>query len=230
MIDDADKIKMLIDPQSDYAQSAAWALGRSMDDEIIAAASGNAFGGEEGGTTVSLPNAQKLVATDGISVVGTNLNVKTLRETKKVFDTADVDESITRYFAITASQLQSLLSETETTSADFNSVRALVQGELNTFMGFEFIRIQRLARPTANLTFAPVNGSVGAGSGTLVASTARSCLAWAQDGLLLALGQDIRGRIAERADKSFSMQVFASMGIGATRMEEVKLVEVNCKE
>jgi hypothetical protein len=50
---------MLISPQSEYAQAGAFAMGRAMDDAIIAAATGNAYGGVAGGTTVALPSGQK---------------------------------------------------------------------------------------------------------------------------------------------------------------------------
>ena len=60
LIDNQDKIRTLIDPTSSYASAAAYALGRAQDDEIIAAVSGNAFGGETGSTTIALPAGQKI--------------------------------------------------------------------------------------------------------------------------------------------------------------------------
>lgn len=229
LVDKADKVRMLIDPTSEYAQAAVWAMGRAKDDVFIEEALGTAYSGEEGATSVAMPNSQKLVATDGADVNGVNLNVLTLRLIKQKFDSNDVDESIPRYAAIGSSQLQSLLGETEVTSSDYNTIKALVQGEIDSFMGFKFIRSERLAQSTAATTFAPADGSVGAGGGTL-AIGGRRCIFWAQDGILFATGSDVMGRIDERADKSYSTQVFASMDIGSTRMEEVKVVEVLCNE
>jgi len=229
LIDDADKVRLLMDPTNEYAKSAAWALGRAMDDVVIAAFNGSAFGGEEGGTVVPLPDSQRLVATDGVTAAGVNLNVNTLRRIKEIIDGNDVDPSISRHIVVNASMLRSLLEETEVTSMDFNSVRALVSGELNTFMGFNFIRTERLLRPTGDIAFTLATGAIGGGD-TLVAATGRAGFAWAQDGMMLATGQDIRGEIARRPDKSFSTQVFASMSIGSTRMEEEKVVEFNVKE
>ncbi|HLE40017.1 MAG TPA: phage capsid protein, partial [Nitrospirota bacterium] len=57
LVDEQDKIRTLIDPTNPYAQAAAWAMGRSMDDVLIAAMRGNAFAGEEAGTIVALPLA-----------------------------------------------------------------------------------------------------------------------------------------------------------------------------
>ena len=51
VVDEEDKIRMLISPESPYAQAAVWALGRSKDDVIISAALGNAYSGKEGNTS-----------------------------------------------------------------------------------------------------------------------------------------------------------------------------------
>lgn len=63
-----------------------------------------------------------------------------------------------------------------------------------------------------------------------VASNIRTCFAWAQDGLMLAVGKDVMSRIEERADKSYSTQVYYCQTMGATRMEEDKVVQILCDE
>lgn len=226
LIDQQDRIRLLMDPTSEYTMAAMWGLGRAIDDEIIAAAVGTAYSGETGSTSVTLPNAQKVASVSGGA--GANLNVQALRRTKKIFDDNDVDEGIPRYFAFQSSELQALLNETEVTSADFNTIRALVMGELNTYMGFQFIRTQRLLTQGSALSFNQSTGVVGSGSGD--ANTYRRCFAWAQDGVLLAIGKDMQAKIGERADKSYSTQVYACLSVGATRLEEVKVVEVLCNE
>jgi hypothetical protein len=154
------------------------------------------------------------------------MNIATLRHAKEVLDASDVDESIPRYCAIGALQLQDLLKQTEVTSSDYNAVKALVQGEIDTFLGFKFVRTQRLL--TATATYDTSTGAVDSGSGSL--SSARLCYAWAQDGMLLSVGRDMNARISERDDKNYAMQVFASMSIGATRLEEAKVVQIVCSE
>jgi len=227
LIDDEDKIRLLIDPASPYSQAAMWAMGRSMDDVLIAAMRGNAYSGEAGTTPVALPATQKvLAAVDTALGTPTGLNIDTLRRVKYKFDHADIDESIPRYMAITSKQLQDLLGETEVTSADYASVKALVQGQLDTFMGFKFIRTERL--PAVDATYDTTSGAVDSGSGSL--SSARRCLAWASDGVVLAVGRDMEAKIEQRADKNYATQVFARMSIGATRIEEEKVVEVVCSE
>lgn len=226
LIDEQDKVRLLMDPVGPYTQAAVWGIGRAMDDVIISNALGNAYGGEEGSSTVSWPNTQKLVSVSGGA--GVDMNVQVLRRAKNLLDAADVDPDIMRFIALASSQLQSLLGETEVTSSDFNSVKALVQGEVDTFMGFKFIRIQRLNTQSGTLAFDTSAGTVGSGGGD--ANTYRRCFAWAMDGLLLANAQDIKARVSERADKSYAMQVYASMSIGSTRMEEEKVVEILCND
>jgi hypothetical protein len=225
LVDDQDKIRMLHDPTSEYAIAAMWALGRAMDDVIVEALGGTAYAGEAGASTVSLANANKLAAHTGSAL--SDLNLKTLRAAKRMLDQAEVDPSIKRYFVCSAKQIEALLGQTEVTSSDYNSVKALVQGEVNTFMGFEFIRSERLGAQSSALSGSTSTGAVGSGS-SLVG--ARKCYAYAMDGALLSIGQDMKGKISERADKSYAMQVYACMSIGATRMEEAKVVEVLCTE
>ncbi len=203
LIDDLDKVRLLIDPASPYAQAGAWSMGRAMDDEIIAAFTGNAFSGVDGSTTVALPSSQKVAAASA------GLTVAKLLSTKEILDGNDVDESIRRYIAVTSKQVTDLLNTTEVKSSDFNTVKALAQGELDSFMGFKFIRTERLNTDA--------NGD-------------RQVVAWAEDGMMLAIGKNPIARITERADKNYATQVYYSMAIGATRLEEEKVVEIACIE
>jgi hypothetical protein len=229
LVDKADKLRMIYDPENEYAVAARNALGRSMDDVIIDAALGTAYTGKDGSTPVVLPNTQKVVAFDGTTTTGIGLNVQTLRATKKKFSQAEVDAG-ELYFAHSAEETDSLLSQTQVTSADYNSVKALVQGAVDSFMGFRFIHSERLPRPASNVTYTVTNGVYGAGTGTVTASKGRRCFAWEKSGLLFAKAQDIVAKIDELPGKNYSIQVFASMTIGATRMEEVKVVEVVTSE
>ena len=203
LIDDLDKVRMLADPTSTYAQAAAYAMGRAMDDAIIAAATGTAYTGVSGGTSTSLPSGQKILE------AGTaGLTIAKLRQAKKILDLGDVDPSISRYIIVGPKQIDDLLGTTEVTSSDFNTVKALAMGDINSFLGFNFIVSNRL-----NL-----------------ASSKRDCIAFAQDGLLLAVGKDVTARIDERSDKGYATQVYYSAAFGATRMEEAKVVQVQAYE
>ena len=203
LIDNQDKIRTLIDPTSAYASAAAYALGRAQDDEIIAALSGTAFTGETGSTSTPLPSSQKITES------GTaGLTIAKLRSAKEILDAASVDPSIARYIAVSPKQITDLLGTTEVTSSDFNSVKALANGEVNSFLGFNFIVSNRLTS----------------------ASSKRLCLVWAMDGCKMAIGQDLMTRIDERSDKGYAHQVYVCQSIGATRMEEDKVVTIQAHE
>ncbi len=226
LIDKEDLRRLLMDPAGPYAQAAMWGMGRQKDRKIIAAANGSAYGGEEGSTEVVVPNSQKMHAVTTGPALG-NANIQWLRRIKKKFDAHDVDESIKRYGAITSSQLEALLGTTEITSSDFNTVRALVMGELNTYMGFEFVRTELLDTQVDALSCDTTTGAAGSGTSCI---GSRRCVFWAQDGLLLATADDVEVKIEPRPDKNYATQVFVSMGIGATRMEEAKVVIGLAKE
>ena len=205
LIDDQDKVRTLIDPTSPYSQATAFAMGRAIDDEIISAAFGTAYTGETGSTSTTFPAGQ--VVAVGSPVAG--LSIAKLVEAKQLLDEANVDTTLPRYVAVAPEQLADLLNITTVTSSDYNTVKALVQGEIDTFLGFKFIVSTRLSSESG------VN---------------RRVIAWAEDGLLLSIGKDITAKIDERADKGYATQVYYAMSIGATRMEEEKVVEIKCRE
>lgn len=207
LIDNADKVRLLIDPTSSYAKAAAAAMGRAMDDVIIAALGGTAYTGETGSTSVTLPTAQKTATSDQSD----GLTVAKLLSAKKILDLADVDPSLPRFIVCGPTQISDLLNTTEVKSSDYNTVKALAMGQLDSFLGFKFIMSNRLKFDATN-------------------TTDRLVYAFTSDAVKLAIGQDVIARIDERADKSYSTQVYYAMSIGATRMEEEKVVQIPCNE
>lgn len=203
LIDDQDKVRLLVDPTSTYARAAAAAMSRAMDDVIIAAAFGTSLTGKDGTTSTPFDS------NNSIAVGATGLTLAKLIKAKEILDSNSVDPSIPRYIAVSPKQITNLLDDPEVTSSDFNTVRALVKGELDTYVGFKFITTNRL----------PVDGS-----------NDRRVFAWAMDGIKLAVGKEPSARIDERADKSYATQVYYCMSVGATRMEEAKVVEIICDE
>jgi hypothetical protein len=227
LVDKEDKLRLLHDPESQYAKAAMMAMGRKMDDIAIGAALGTSYAGKEGGTPVVLPDVQKIGAFSGGASSG--LNVRTLRAVKKKFAQNEVD-SDDLYMIISAEQIDNLLGETEVTSSDYAAIKALVNGEVNTFMGFNFIRIERLPQTTAIQNFNASNGAVGGAGVDSIAIGARRCIATTKSGILLALGADVTGRVDELPQKHYTKQVYASMTMGGTRLEEEKIVEILVKE
>lgn len=211
LIDNQDELRMLIDPRSDYAKAGAWAIGRSMDDVIIDAATGNAVSIDAGdaSSNVALPSGQ--IVDEDFNTADSNLIVEKLIEAKRILMANDVDMDEELTGVVNASALAALLNETEVQSADYNTIRTLVQGDVDTFMGFRFVRTERLNGTADGTDTDPV-----------------LCLFYPKSAIGLAVGQDIRVRISERDDKSYATQVYAAATFGATRVEDEKVVSVQC--
>jgi hypothetical protein len=216
LIDTLDDTKMLINPRSSYAQSAAYAMSRAKDEEIIEAATGTAYADTTGAGATSataLPGTQEVAVNYVLTGGATNsgLTLPKMVKAKSILGKNEVPRGTKLFMAITQQQLDDMLNNIdETTNADYAAIKALVEGEVDYFMGLNFIRTELL---------------------TLVTATdVRTCFAYAYPGLLCAVGQDYKARITERDDKNYATQVYFNMAIGATRMQEKMVVAVYCDE
>ena len=196
-------------PTSPIIQSHAAAYARTCDKIIIDALGGTAFTGTTGTTATVLPAGQKIAVgyVESGTVANSGLTIAKLRAAKFLFDSNEVDEEEERIMVVSAKQLQDLLRTTEVTSADYNTVRALVDGTLNTFMGFKFRRSQQLP----------------------LAVDIRSCFAYVKSGVILA-ERGLKTMMDVRPDLSHSLQIRSVASLAAVRMEEKKVVEIACDE
>ncbi len=197
LVDKPDRIRQLNDPTNSISQSQAMAANRTFDDIIIAAALGTASTGKLGAGTQTA-NAPPTGLND---VDITTVLMALIKRTMDEDEVPDED----RHIIMPASQYEELLTDTQFQSSDFNTIKALVHGEVGTWMGFEFHRSERLA----------TDGS------------SKQCFAWHKSGIVLAIGQDTVGRITEMPGKRYAMQVFYSLSAGAVRMEENKVVRAD---
>jgi hypothetical protein len=195
---------MLIRPESTYAQNAAFAMGRAMDDAVIEAIYGTAYSGEDGSTTVPLPSGQK-IAQDGTP---SSITLAKVIAARTLFGKASVDPDEQRFIVYSPSVAGAYLNITEVKSTDYNTNRVLVNGRVDTHMGFKFIESNRLPLVTTG--------------------TYRAAYAYCKNGVGIMVAEDVKTRISERDDKSYSVQVFVSMDIGATRIEDEKVAEIPC--
>lgn len=210
LIDGEDQIRMLIDPTSMYAEAAAMAMGRAMDDAIITAADGTAYTGVDGSTSTSYSSTMTVdvqIRAPGVTAADLGLNVAKILEAAEKLGTNDVDMDDEKFMVVNARQIKSLLNDTRISSADYNVVKPFVEGQVSRFGGFTMIPCNRIGTDS--------NGD-------------DKVLYWAKGGMLLGVGKDIQTRISERPDKNYAMQAFGSMTIGATRMEEVRVGYIEC--
>jgi len=219
LIDSTDKLKMLIDPQSVYVRNAVAAANRQIDDVIIAALGGAAYSGHTGGTTVNNYDVGECRLVDGdgtIAAAGSNhsavtetaLTIAKLLTCKQLLDDAHINDRRQRYFLCNPYNINQLLNTTEVKSADYNTVRALAQGQIDTFMGFKFIKHTELPADTED-------------AGCTV------CYAFAQDAIVLSIAEEPTVRIDELPTKCYSVQIYVEQSLGATRVEGPAVVEID---
>lgn len=218
LVDKSDEIRVLIDPKNAYAQSQAMAFNRAKDLEVIEAATGTSYAdttgtGDGAVIAVALPASQK-VAVDHVATgtpANSGMTLAKLIKAKSILGKNEYPEGSKLYIAVSQAQIDDLLLNVEQVSnEDYAAVKALQEGKVDHFLGFDFIRTELLTLNTS--------------------TDVRTCFAYVRDNLVLSTGQDVVCRIEERADKNYSTQVYTRMGIGATRLQEKFVVQVSCDE
>lgn len=218
LIDKSDTIRSLIDPASAYTMSAAMAVGRRKDKHIIDASIGISYSGESGTTQIALPAAQ-IIAADNVG-----LTIAKVKQAKEIMDEAEIDDE-GRIMLYSSQQFSDLLEDARFTSTDYNTVRALVDGKVDTYLGFKWERIEaRKGAPSAG-TASGINKHGLPYNATLDVT---SCIALSSLRIGLAIGEMETFRVTERADKRFSKYVYAELDMGAIRTEEEGVVRIDC--
>lgn len=220
LIDSFDKLRLLIDPLSSYVTNASYALGRAMDQEILNGLVGTNFTGNSGGTSVTLPTTG--VPTGTGQVVGvltgatsaTNLTVAKLRAAKKILMANyafDFNMRPEIYCAVNATNHDTLLSEIQVISTDFN-VRPVLgeDGMVQQFLGVNFVHTELLSSATDDQ----------GGTSTQVPM-------WVKSGAYLGIWGDIQTDISQRKDlQGLPYQAYVYGTFGGTRLEEKKVVQI----
>tara|TARA_A100000172_G_scaffold68162_2_gene47909 strand:- start:603 stop:1574 length:972 start_codon:yes stop_codon:yes gene_type:complete len=234
MLDKFDKVQMLVNPESEYVQQQVHALNRKKDIEFIKGALGSAQTGKTGGTPTDLPSTQ-IIAHDytGGTVAAGSLTIAKLAKARSLFgeNGVDLDDPLNKaYIAVTPQVIQDMLGSEKTTSVDFNTIKALVKGEITSFYGFEFIISNLL--PTATSTDAATLSwsSSDVPSTTNQQNTDRACIAYVKSGIRQVTNPSIMTEISKRDDKRFNYYAYSCMRTGAVRMEEKKVIQINCQE
>ena len=187
--------KINFDERSELVQVVSKSIGRRADQLII-----DALGAA--GTSLT-------VATS-VGGAGTNLNIEKLIEAKKLMDANNVPME-GRHMLIHANNLSGLLGETQVTSSDFATVKALVSGEVDTFLGFKFHTIGDRTE------------------GGLPKPSTRTCYAWHQQSMGMAEGMGIRTEINYIPEKT-SHLVASMFSAGAVGIDAEGIVEISCTE
>jgi len=179
------------------AGTLANAKGRRMDQFII-------DGLDASGTTNTV--AKTVGGNDG-------MNTTKARRAKKFLDEKGVPSS-DRFMVQTATGLEQLLGTTPATSSDFNSIRALVNGEVDTWLGFKWITM---------------DSRDGAEGGLPLSGTDRTGFAYHKQSMGLAVGMDDRTTIAY-IDEKTSWLANTLFIAGAIAIDDEGIVDVTYDE
>jgi len=189
--------KVNFQDRAELVQVVSGAIGRRMDqvviDALVAASSTNTVSNDIGGTD-------------------TNLNVAKLRAAKKAMDAKNVPAQ-NRVIVAHANNMDSLLAETAVTSADFNTVKALVQGEIDTFLGFKFVSL----------------GDRDEGGLAIDGSNDRIVYAFHKDAVGLGMGMNQQSRVDYIPEKT-SFLVASMFSAGAVAIDDEGIVKITCRE
>ena len=187
--------KVNFDERRELVEVVSGAIGRRMDQLVIDA--------------LNASSTSLTVATT-IGGAGTNLNIEKLIETKKLMDANNVP-SEGRCMVIHANNLAGLLGETEIQSVDFNTVKALVSGDVDTFMGFKFVTLG------------------DRDEGGLPIPSTRTCFAFHRDAMGMGIGMNQRSEINYVPEKT-SFLVSSMFSAGAIAIDDEGIVKISCTE
>lgn len=208
MLDRGDELRMISDPRSAYTIAAAASLGRQIDTVIANAMLATAKSGETGATSITLGTTSIAAHVNptvaNLTGTASTLTFERVRNAKRVLDLEDV-EMEDRFAVVSPVGMDALLNTTQATSSDYAAVKALVRGEIDTWMGFKWVVSTNLSS-----------------TGTLT-----SCFFSQRHALCLALATEPLVRTDERTDKSYSWQVYYELNIGAVRLEEARVVQMD---
>jgi hypothetical protein len=203
----------IVDPTGPITRAGALAMGRCMDSIIVNnGLAGVAYTGKTGTTQVALPDDQKIAVTYGGSS-NSGLTLEKLLKARSILGKSNIpmkgpgQECV---MVITQSQLDDLLKISQIQSADYNTVRALVAGEVDTFLGFKFVVLDGSILP--------------------VSSGTRSCFAFLKSNVVFGEPQPLKSEINQRPDKCNAWQVYMKLKAGSTRYEDTGVVQIECEE
>lgn len=189
--------KVNFDERSELVQVLGNAIGRRQDQLVLNALANS-------GTSLAVGN--------DVGGADSNMNVAKLRQAKGLMDKNNVPPT-DRHIVIHSNGLQSLLAETAVTSSDFNTVKALVNGELNTFLGFQF----------------HVLGDRTEGGLAIDGSLDRTCFAFHKDAIGYGEGIAPKTEINYIPEKT-SFLVASMFSAGATTIDAEGIVSIVARE
>ena len=217
LIDDEDQARQAHNIGSSYVTSASKAYMRTKDAIIYTGLDAVVYAGENGDTPVARPTTAD-IAVDGAYVAdvwdpatGTpaGLTIDKLRQAMLQLKLAYADDLGKPYFVASPIMLDQLLGTIEVTNADYNTVKALVNGEVDSFMGFKFIPYNKVK----------------------ITGTSYDCYAVVSNSMYFATQTGtgaLNTKTSIRGDKNNATQIQMKFDQGTARMYDEAIVKVVC--
>lgn len=228
LFDQDDDLSMIIDPTSDFVTAFRRAVNRKKDDIILAAFEASVTSGRRAGSTIAWDNTVEYTGKDTGRVIDhdtnvgncsssdTGMTVEKIELALEYFANNDVDEDIPKWCCISPRQATQLFGQEEYINIDYNASKPLVGARiLRDWMGLNWIVTPKVV--------------VGTNNARDTTTEVYECWAWAQDGIILGVQDAVSVKISDRADLSHSQQVYVHMNMGAMRMDEDKIVKIECQ-
>lgn len=190
--------KVSFDERQELVTSISSALGRRLDQIILAALAAGSYTGRTVANSIGGSN--------------TNLNLTKLREIAKIMDKEGVD-SADRFLVCHPNGLHAMLGDAQVTSADYNNIRALIQGDIDSYYGFKFRKI----------------GDRDEGGLTIDGNSDRVQYAWQKSAVGLALNMDINIRI-DWDSQYGAYRVTGFMSAGAVIIDPLGTVQITTRD
>lgn len=204
--------------QSGYSLAQGKAMARKKDDIMLEAFFLAANTGQNGGTSTVFPSGN-IIAHDFGASAATGLTVAKLIEAQRILESGGVDlETEKLYCAITSADHAFLKKQIELRSDEYSDAAVLNKGRVTNFLNIEFVHLE-----FQNATYYPraqaqmVNGS-----------SERLVPIWAESAMYMAEWQPIQLRASERPDLSYAWQLYSFAETGATRLQELGVIQAIC--
>lgn len=213
MIDHFDKLRLITDPQSAYTQAAIKGVMRKMDTVIADAFFADAKTGKSGGTTTAFDTTNHRVDAAVGAGADTGLNMDKILAAIEILEDNNVDVEMEQpILAITPKQHGDLLRQTQVINTDYftkSGAPVLVDGRVKEIAGVKIL-VSKLVPSNASYRLLPM---------------------WVPSGMHLGVWEDVKTSLSIRNDMSGEpYQLYSKMSVGATRLEEGRVIQIECTE
>lgn len=231
LFDKDDDLSMIIDPTSDFVTAFRRAVNRKKDDIILAAFDAAVTSGRRAGSSItwaaqdgdveySGANTGRTIAWDtdygNAAAADTGMTVEKIQLAKEYFANNDVDDDEELWCVISPRQATHMFGQEEYINTQYSDGKPMATGYIRrNWHGVNWIVSTKIV--------------VGTNNGIDGSAEVFECWCWAKSAIVLGVQDDVTIKISDRADLSHSQQVYVHMNMGAGRLDEDKVVKIECK-